>query len=394
MKGMNAPVPSSLPQPLAEGWGEGVRVVVDFNRRVFALLGLPVDALNLAGAVARVRDAALSSKPCFVSTPNLNFLVAAQSDAAFRDSVAHSDISLPDGMPLVWVARLLGLPIHERVAGADLFEAMQSHAPPAVSVFFFGGPDGAAQAACRHVNECAGGVHCVGFDAPGFVPVEAMSDDDRIDRINRSGAQFVVAALGAKKGQAWLVRNRERLSAPVLCHLGAVVNFAAGSVKRSPHLVQRLGLEWLWRIKEEPALCKRYASDGLRFLGMLWRCVLPQVMATRLRLPRTRSMAPAELSVHDDPAASVLALEGAWTEPSLQPLRDALTRLAALADKPLWISLREVSHVDSAFIGLLMLAPRAFPSGLRIVDVRPAVQRCFERHGAGHLLSKESSLRA
>ena len=73
----------------------------DFDRQVFCLAGLPFDAVDMAGAVARVRDAATQRKRCFLSTPNLNFLIGCQSDAAFRDSVIHSDLNVADGMPLV-----------------------------------------------------------------------------------------------------------------------------------------------------------------------------------------------------------------------------------------------------------------------------------------------------
>jgi N-acetylglucosaminyldiphosphoundecaprenol N-acetyl-beta-D-mannosaminyltransferase len=88
---------------------------VDFTRRLVCILGLPFDALDIAQAVQRVRAAAFSGQRCFVSTPNLNFAIAARRDSAFRDSVLHSDLSLVDGMPLVWIARLLGQPLHERV---------------------------------------------------------------------------------------------------------------------------------------------------------------------------------------------------------------------------------------------------------------------------------------
>ena len=158
---------------------------VDFDRDVHCLMGLPIDAIDLDGAVRRVRQAAFNSKRCFVSTVNLNFLMAARSDAAFRGSVLHSDLVLADGMPLVWVARMLGVPIRERVSGAGLFESLCAHSGPPVSVFFFGGPDGAAQAACERINQASSGLRCVGFDSPGFGSVEQMSGADRIERIER-----------------------------------------------------------------------------------------------------------------------------------------------------------------------------------------------------------------
>jgi len=316
-----------------------------------------------------------------VSTPNLNFLAGALSDPAFRDSVLESDLCLADGMPLVWVARALGLPIRSRVAGSDLFAALAKHPGPPLRVYFFGGPDGAAQAACERVNANAHGLRCVGFDSPGFVSIEAMSDAPRIARINGSGAQFVVAALGARKGQAWLRHNRAQLRAPVLCHLGAVVNFAAGRVRRAPAWLQRLGLEWLWRIGQEPALWRRYAGDGLALLRLMATRVLP--------LMRARDDSPAGdacITSHAAGGHCTLTLRGGWTAERLAPLRAALAQAAASAGR-LTLVLRDATHVDSAFIGLLMLAPRAFAGGVDIVEASPRVARLFRLHCADFLLA-------
>lgn len=360
---------------------------IDFERPVHALLGLAVDACDLAGAVAMVRRSAFECRPCMVSTPNLNFLVQAQTDAAFRDSVLGSELSLADGMPLVWAARLLGVPLPGRVAGADLFEALARHDGPPVKVFFFGGPKGAAQAACERVNARAGGLRCVGFDPAGFGTVEDMSGAERIVHINASGAHFVIASLGARKGQAWLLRNRTRLAAPVLCHLGAVVNFAAGRVRRAPRALQRLGLEWLWRIVEEPALWRRYAGDAMAFAKLLATRAVPLAFA-QLGGPGERALRQAELRTQWSGAACHIAVRGAWTRANLKPLRVALHDAASRA----WsvsVSLRECSWLDSAAIGLFMVAPRAFPGGLHLQDVSPAAARCLYLHGADSLLTAD-----
>jgi N-acetylglucosaminyldiphosphoundecaprenol N-acetyl-beta-D-mannosaminyltransferase len=362
---------------------------VDFQRPVHALLGLPVDAIDLDRAVTAVRAAAFSTTPTMVSTPNLNFVVAALSDAVFRKSVAESDLSLADGISLVWAARLLGVPVRQRVAGANLFEALAAHPGPPLSTFFFGGPDGAAHAACQRVNATARGLRCVGFAAPGFGTVEQMSGEAYISRINACDPQFLVAALGAKKGQDWLQRNRGRLRAPVRCHLGAVVNFAAGTVRRAPRLVQRLGLEWLWRIGQEPALWRRYAGDGLWFVMLLGTSVLPMALARRFQRVPPDAWTGATLAAATAGDTCTLTLAGPWAASNLQPLRDALAA-AALEARALRVSMRGVTHVDSAFIGLMMLAPRAFPRGVEWVDTPPAIVRTLRRQRAGWLLAEPS----
>jgi len=116
----------------------------DFSRDVYCLLGVPLDSVDLAGAERRIRAAAAERSPCFLSTPNVNWLVASRSDPALRDSVIQSDLSVADGMPLVWLAGLAGIPIRERVAGAALFDTLRRASGQTLSVYFFGGPDGVA----------------------------------------------------------------------------------------------------------------------------------------------------------------------------------------------------------------------------------------------------------
>jgi N-acetylglucosaminyldiphosphoundecaprenol N-acetyl-beta-D-mannosaminyltransferase len=353
---------------------DGARL--DLGRRLEALLGLPFDALTLDEAVAEVRRCARERRRCFVSTPNVNFAVAAHGDAAFRASVLHSELSLADGMPIVWAARLLGVRLPERVSGSDLFERLQREPGEPLKVFFFGGPEGVAERAAAALNARGGGLRCVGFDSPGFGSVEAMSGEDRIARINASGADFVVVSLGARKGQAWIERNRARLAPPVISHLGAVVNFVAGEIRRAPPAWQRLGLEWLWRIKEEPALWRRYAGDGLALLRLLLRALAAGARGG----PARRE--PAVLTVERRPGLALLRLQGHWT-------REAAPRLAAEAARALrageavQVDAGAATALDGRVVALLMLidgwqpgGPRALRPGALPAAVRASLRRC------------------
>jgi N-acetylglucosaminyldiphosphoundecaprenol N-acetyl-beta-D-mannosaminyltransferase len=249
----------------------------DTSRNVHYLLGLPFDAITLDQAVAQIRSAAETRTPCFFSTPNLNFLMTAQSNAAFRQSVINSDLSLADGMPIVWLSKLMGIPIPERVAGSDVFEALRRpDAGRKIKVFFFGGANGVAKIASEKINAENGGMVCVGYESPGFGSLESMSTPNMLAKINASSADFLVVAMGAVKGQAWIEFNRSKLDVPVISHLGAVINFVAGNVHRAPLWMQRNGLEWLWRIKEEPELWRRYFNDG-KMLCKLVPSILPMI---------------------------------------------------------------------------------------------------------------------
>lgn len=364
-------------------------MTVDFSRNVFSILGLPFDALALSEVVARIRSAAQQRQPFLLSTANLNFAVMAQEDAAFRHSILHSNMCVADGMPIVWIARCLGLPIPERVSGADIFEALRAAPAPPVKAYFFGGPDGAAQAAYRRVNENAGGVVCVGFDSPGFGPLEQMSSAEHIEGINRSGAEFVIVSLGAKKGLAWIERNRGRFAPCVVSYLGAVVNFAAGSVERAPAWVRRCGFEWLWRIKEEPSLWRRYWNDAVAVGGMLVRDLLP--LWWQQWRARGRRRAPEnDPIVRSSRKADTLHIEmsGVFQVEDLGPLRAAFTE-AAQANADLELDLGAVRQVDSATIALIqLLAAHQVDVGrrLRLVNGSDALRRQFRCYRVEALL--------
>jgi N-acetylglucosaminyldiphosphoundecaprenol N-acetyl-beta-D-mannosaminyltransferase len=364
-------------------------LAVDFNRSVYCLLGLPFDAVTLSEAVDRVRHAISDRQRCLLSTPNLSFLVGCLTDREFRDSVINSDLSIADGMPLVWVARLLGIPIRERVTGSGLFEALRGDSVCRISVYFFGGPEGVAEKACQQLNTETTGMACVGYECPGFGSITEMSSEPTIARINASGADFLLVALGAKKGQAWIMRNRTRIAAPVISHLGAVINFVAGTVRRAPIWMQRSGLEWLWRIREEPGLWRRYLRDGLALLTLLTTRLIPYVWYLQRHKADADQLARASTEMREDGQSCVVYLRGTWTRQNIGPLRDCFSR-AASAGKDVRLEMGDVTYVDSAFVGLVMLLhghQTQYGRQLQLVSLQPSVRRAFEYCCAGYLIS-------
>ena len=173
----------------------------DLSRNVYGVLGIPIDVTDMADVLDRI-DAALRARlTLFISTANLNFLTTSLTNTEFRKSLLLSELCTADGMPIVWIAKLLGIPIKARIAGADIFEALKAgpFATP-LKAFFFGGPEGAAAAACERLNASSCGVTCSGSYYPGFGTVEEMSSDAVINTIKASNADFLAVALGAVKG--------------------------------------------------------------------------------------------------------------------------------------------------------------------------------------------------
>jgi len=329
--------------------------VPDFTRNLHCLFGLPFDVVSVEEAVDGVLAAVQSKRRCVLSTPNLNILVASRQDADFRAALIRSNLCVVDGMPLVWAGRWLGVPFRERVAGSGLFERLRNRPADArpLKVYLFGGGDGVAARAAKVLNAESGGVQCVGYASPGFGDVASMSTPEILDAINASGADFVLVALGAKKGQAWIEHNRPHLTAPVVSYLGAVINFIAGTVRRAPEWMQRSGLEWLWRIVEEHGLARRYGHDGLRALGLVLTNVLPNLATWHLARLHHGCDAPAvDGSAQED--GVVISLRGAWTKPALPLLRPLLMQHAN-SGKHLHLDMSAVSYVDSALVAVLLV---------------------------------------
>lgn len=351
------------------------------DREPYCILGLPFDAVSLEGSIDWVSKSVDLPTPCFLSTPNLNFVVKTQSDTAFFDSVVESNLSIADGMPIIWIAKLLGLPLKERVAGSTLFEELSKRPrEKKIKVFFFGGPKGVAEQAHYKLNESSKGMSSCGFYEPGFGPVEEMSTNTILSTINTAKPDFIVVALGAQKGQQWIQKNRGQLNAPVISHLGAVVNFVAGAVDRAPDSWQRRGFEWLWRIKQEPTLWKRYFFDGMSLTGLLLTKVFPLAIYDRVLRPSYYSDDVNTVSLETG-ETNVVRLSGCFYHEQLNHMKEFLSSILEKHEGDLIFDFSETKYIDSAFIATLLLFQKSLSmqgSGLVLRNVPKRVNRLFK----------------
>jgi N-acetylglucosaminyldiphosphoundecaprenol N-acetyl-beta-D-mannosaminyltransferase len=363
----------------------------DLSREVYGVLGIPVDVIDMAKVLRRIKIAAAATAPFLISTANLNFLVTSRSDAEFRESLLRSDLCTADGMPIVWIARLLGVPIKERIAGSDIFESLKfmQDRTRRLKVFLFGGPEGVAAAACKKLNVEPGCITCAGSFYPGFCTVDEMSTDAILDHINSSNADFLIAALGAIKGQAWLLRNHDHLQIPVRVHLGAALNFQAGTIKRAPAHMRKWGLEWLWRIKEEPQLWRRYWNDGIVLLQLVLTHVVPLVILARWhRLRWGRKAQELLIKRSEDPKSVILSVNGAATAQNLGKALPCFQDALAEA-KNIVINFIDTCLIDARFLGLLLMLNKQLKRrGLHLsfMGISPRIARIFRLHGFGFLL--------
>ena len=361
----------------------------DFDRDVYCIGGLPFDAIDLSTTMSRLRDAQHKKTTCFLTTPNLNFLALSQQDADFRNSVLHSDLVIADGAPIVWIAKFLGIPIHERVAGSSLFEALGKEWRRKVKVYFFGGPTGVAAEASARINDKSTGLTCVGYHSPGFGTVEEMSEKMIIDNINQSDADFLVVALGAKKGQAWIVHNLQKIKVPLVSHLGAVVNFEAKRLKRAPLSFQKIGLEWAWRIKEEPHLWRRYWNDGWFLLRFLMANILPCVVWKWFNGSRLKRLSQKSTIVLEDKGFNVnFVIVGVVLDP-VSPHVRSLLRQASEQNKSVRVNLTDAEYLSFGMLGLLLLLKKHLDKQghqLEIVGLKSRMKKLFARNSLDYLI--------
>ncbi len=358
-----------------------------FRRSVYCILGLPFDALTLEGATERLWDDIGARRRCLMATPNINFIVTARRDCAFRDSVLASDLSVADGKPVIWIARLLGLPFEERVAGASLFDVIAARqSGDTAGCYFLGGEDDAAELACTRLEETSPALRCAGSLNPGHGSVEKLSGESVIERINAARPDFLVVSLGAAKGQAWITANAPRLNATVISHLGAVVNFYAGNVKRAPAWMQRRGLEWLYRIRQEPGLARRYLHDAICLSWLLLTRVLPYALF--LLAARRRHRTPGIIEQHANQESAIRAtLSGCFGEKEMRTVREAFAEMAASA-RHLELDMAAVEDISPAFTGSLLVLRKhcdAQGVGLRLDAVPRRIGRILRWQGAEFL---------
>ena len=358
---------------------------------MFGVLGVPLDALDFPTLIAAIKAAADDEKPFLVSTPNVNFLISSRNDRTFRTSLMMSSLCPADGMPIVLLARLLGVPIGTRLSGSDLFDELRADVTGRpLKVFLFGSTEEVASKVSKSLNAEAGGLQCVGMLCPGFGSVADMSADHLVETINASGADLLAVFLSSSKAQSWLLRNHDRLRVPVRLQFGATINFQAGTVKRAPLWVRRIGFEWLWRIKEEPYLWRRYWNDGRSLLKILLTSALPIVVGNLCR--RFRSPQALVVARRDDPFAVTVKLKGdaiaAYVDRAILTFEGTLC-----ANKPILVDLAETRAVDPRFFGLfLLLWQHAAAQGisLKFVGISRSVKRAFRLNGFAFLLNTDA----
>jgi N-acetylglucosaminyldiphosphoundecaprenol N-acetyl-beta-D-mannosaminyltransferase len=206
-----------------------------------------------------------------VVTVNLDFLSIAERNSTFRETLNEADLAVADGMPLVWLSRLKGEPLAERVAGVELVgESCRVAAELGGSVFLLGAAPGVAEAAGRRLETLNPGLSIAGTYSPPVGPLTPRENDRIVRMVREAAPDCLFVALGAPRQDLWIRENLSQLQVPMAMGVGCVLDLLAGSVRRAPVWMQRMCLEWAYRLGQEPTrLWRRYLLNDLPMFARL-----------------------------------------------------------------------------------------------------------------------------
>jgi len=255
------PMKHSFTATLAEPPGASVR------RR--DILGIPMAMTDYAGAMDVMDEMIESRTRGWVCAAAVHLVMVAREDPLMRRALTDAVLTVPDGMPIVWAANMLGENLPGRVYGPEL---MRRYCDRSVErghrVWLYGGRDqGALVQLALMLRKKHPGIQIVGGYSPPFRPLNQEEEDTIAAQINEAQPDVLWAGIGVPKQEMWMMRMRDRLDVPVMCAVGAAFDFHAGRVSQAPTWMQERGLEWTYRIAQEPRrLLPRYLTTNPRFI--------------------------------------------------------------------------------------------------------------------------------
>jgi N-acetylglucosaminyldiphosphoundecaprenol N-acetyl-beta-D-mannosaminyltransferase len=235
------------------------------------ILGVGVSAIDTIMALHTIDDWIARCDPHYVCVTTVHGVMESRRDPALQQIHNRAGMVTPDGMPLVWLCRLMGFGYVERVYGPDLLLAVcQGSVEKGYRHFFYGGVPGVAEILATRLQARFPGLQVAGVDAPPFRPLRPAEDQAAVEHINAARPDIVWVGISTPKQERWMAAHIGRVVAPVLIGVGAAFDFHAGLKTQAPRWVQRSGLEWLFRLAMEPRrLWRRYLINNPWFLWLI-----------------------------------------------------------------------------------------------------------------------------
>ena len=231
------------------------------------VLGTFIDAMTWPDACNTVLCWAAARQSRVVCLCNVHSVVTAWREPAFSHVLASADLAAPDGSPIAWALRRLGIARQQRISGPDLmWQLLRAAQHMQLSVFFYGSTEATLDRLCEVARKAFPQLQIAGTHAPPFRPLSLQEQQATTQCINASGARMVFVGLGCPKQEDWMVAQRGQVNA-VMLGVGAAFDFHAGVIQRAPYWMRAYGLEWLHRLASEPRrLLRRYLITNSIFI--------------------------------------------------------------------------------------------------------------------------------
>lgn len=230
-----------------------------------------IDNLTMQEALEAI-DKLIQEKKCaYVVTPNVDHIVQLETNKELQEVYANASLILTDGKPLLWIAKWYGTPIKEKISGSDLFPLLcKMAAEKKYKMFFLGAADGIAAKAAENLTRKYNGLQVVATYSPPYGFEKNQNEMEKIKKmIKDANPDILIVGLGCPKQEKFIFYNREELGVPISLGLGASFDFEAGNIKRAPKWMADHGLEWLFRITQDPKrMAKRYLIDDRKIFGL------------------------------------------------------------------------------------------------------------------------------
>lgn len=316
------------------------------------VLGVPLDNVSMEETLLRIGEFIREGSFHQIATANVDYLVTAVGNPEFKEILCRCDLVVADGMAVVLASRLLGSPLQERVAGADLVPRLAGlSSEHGYGIFLLGASPQVSEVAARHLEER--GARIVGRLSPPVRPLEEFDHEAILAEIEKANPDILLVAFGSPKQEIWIHQHRDRLKVPVCIGIGGSLDFLAGAVPRAPAWMQHGGLEWAYRLGAEPRrLARRYLKDAM-WMARYFSVQLALSIASR------RKGNALQIDLASIGSVNILSATGMMTGSRLAQFERAAFSVAERGGA-LIVELKGVSHLGAdgihSLTGLLRVA--------------------------------------
>jgi N-acetylglucosaminyldiphosphoundecaprenol N-acetyl-beta-D-mannosaminyltransferase len=246
-------------------------------------MGVPVSNVTMDEAIDYIDASIRRGGFHQFATANVDFVKNAIDDPEMQRILFGCDLVVPDGMPLLWVSRLLSRPLRERVCGVDMVPRLaELSARRGYRMFLLGAREAVSRKAAENLQERYPDLEICGRYSPPVTPLEQMDHEHILRRIEAARPDILLVAFGNPKQEKWIAMHRDRLAVPACIGIGGTLDFIAGAIPRAPRWMRAVGLEWFYRCSQEPMrLTRRYLSNGVALAMHVPKQFVPHALQSR-----------------------------------------------------------------------------------------------------------------